>query len=395
MAIDEREAVGLAALLSEGLACTNARERLLCVAEVLMRLTDADHPLSNADIRAVLRARFGEFLSPSENTLAADLHALAHSGALGLAVHVTPEGYWCERTQLSPAKVRLLLNAVQSSRFLTDEQSAELQEDLLWLVSSHQEYDLAGEVLVDQRVRRDYQQVFAAIDSIAGAMRLGRKVEFGYTYVGFDGRAHVLAGDDGSRVRRETPTALYYADGSYYAETYAATPWRHGEHLMVSRVDRMVDVRVSSEPADACREVHDARHSAARRMAASFDMVPGTARRVFLQVKGYMTNMVYDRFGFGVRFGQLDDEAGGDRASALTLVQVPQVGTFSRWLAAAGEGIVMVEPPDELVLRTGPWARELREVTREELVADYEAMVGMHRAYLRRAWAPYGEGSSL
>lgn len=389
MAISEREAAELADLLPDELQCDDARERLLCVAEVMMLLTDADHVLSNADVRAVLRARFGSECAPSENTIAADLRAIASSGCLGIALHTTPSGTWCERTQLTPAKVRMLLNAVQSSRFLTVAQSNELQEDLFSLVSRHQEDDLTGQVHVEQRVRKEYQQVFDTLDAIARAIREDRKIEFTYTFTGFDGKPHALESDQGDLVRRETPIALYFVGGGYSVETYAAVPWRHGIHRMMSRVDRMIDVRVSSERADRCREVYDARRSARRRVAEDNIAMPGTVRWVFLRVRGDMTNVFYDQFGFVSKFSEFNGTVGGPERTGITLVRAPQSLTFFRWLSSAGEGIVMVRPPEELALRSGVWKRQLEGVARDDLVHDYEEMVAAYLAFIDRARAPY------
>lgn len=389
MAITSLEAAALADLLPDGLRCDNARQRLLCVMVILQTLTDADHPLSNADMRLVLAQRFGPSAAPSENTIAADVHAIRQAGYFDLCVHVTPSGYWCERTRLTPAKVRMLLNAVQSSRFLTVEQSAELQEDLFDLVSRHQETDLAGQIHVDQRVRKSYQQVFETIDVVTRALETGRKVAFSYTYTDFSGKAMRLAGDDGSYLRVETPIALYFSENNYYVETYTSTPWRHGIEATVSRADRMVDARVSDEVADRGRMVYDLRRSAHRRMTEGFDMVGGTQRLVFFRVRSDATNLLFDRFGFGLRFGQHEGTPGDPGATSLTLLKVPQAYTFFRWFTSAGSRIVMEEPPAELVLRSGPWAKALRDVPRERLVEDHRQMVQGFLAYLDNARAPY------
>ena len=389
MAMGMAQAAALADMLPDDLRCDDARQRLLCVCEILTPLTDEAHVLSNADIRSILRARFGDMCAPSENTIAADLRAIASAGCLGVALHMTPSGCWCERLDLSPAKVRLMINAVQSSRFLTTEQSTELQEDIFSLVSRHQEDDLATQVLVDQRVRKSYQQVFDALDVIARAMNTGRKIKFAYTYSDFAGKPRAIAADDGSLTRVETPIALYFSENNYYVETYTDTPWRHGSKRMVSRVDRMIDVRVSSQVADRSRASYDLRRSARRRMTQSFDMISGTSRRIFLRVRSDATNQLFDRFGFGLRFGQFEGTPGEPSATGLTLVQVPQTFTFFRWLSSAGAGIVMVEPPSELGLRAGPWKRALQDVSREELVEDHAQMVQGFLAYLDRARAPY------
>lgn len=389
MSLSAQKAHELADLLPDELVCSDARTRLLCIAEILRTLTDEHHRLSNADIRAILGVRFGEDSIPAENTVAADLRAIRASNAFGLTVHITPSGAWCERRQLTPANVRLLLNAVQSSRFLTTEQSAELQESLCDLVSRHQEEDLLGEVHVDQRVLRSYQEVFDSCDLIAKALRKERKVSFTYTYTAYDGRPRPLAGDNGSYVRTETPIALIFSDGNYYFESYASEPWRHGIHVMRSRVDRMIDVRVSEERAERSAEVRAARRAVARRVSEGFEMVDGPSRTIFLRVKSDATNVMFDRFGFGIKFGQITRADGDVNATALTCVRIGQSFTFYRWLSASGSTIVIAEPPSELGLSSGPWKRMLKGVSRQDLMEDYQAMVEGYLAYLDRAREPY------
>ncbi len=389
MAITKERAIELADLLPDELSCANARERLMCVLTMLRALTDASHTLSNADLRLIFEQRFGPTSIPSENTLAADIRALKSCKWLDLKLHTTPSGYWCERTQLTPPKVRMLLNAVQASRFLTVSQSAELQEDLFALVSRHQEDDLAGQVLVDQRVRKTYQQVFDTIDAVTRAINRGHKIEFVYSYSDFAGKAHPLEGENGEALRVETPIALYFAEGNYYVETYTPTPWRHGIEVTISRADRMLDTRLSDEEADRGRKVYDLKRSAQRRMGEGFDMVSGPARRIFLRVRSDATNVLFDRFGFGLRFALFEGRRDDPAATALTFLKVPQAFTFYRWLSSAGEGIVMVEPPGVLVLSSGPWARALRGVSRDELLDDHRHMVRGFLDYLDRARAPY------
>ncbi len=389
MAISKSKAKELADLLPDGRHCNNARERLLCVLELLLTLTDENHPLSNAEIRAVLRAKHGAQCAPSENTIAADLRAICTSEVFGLGVHTTPSGTWIERTDLTPTKVRLLLNAVQASRFLTVAQSNDLQEGLGNLVSRHQEDELASEVFVDRRVRQSGMRVFAFLDTIAAAMRTDRKIEFTYTYSGFDSKPHALPGDDGAITRVETPIAICYADGIYYAETYTSHPWRHGITLTRCRVDRMMDLRVSQERADHDRASYQARRSARRRLEQSFEMVDGTERHIFLRVKGWATNILFDRFGFGLHFDLAEGIANDPAASRITMVVAPESFTFFRWLSAAGDGIVMVEPPSDALLLMGPWRKQLKGIEHEELVDDYRTMVEGFLAYLERARAPY------
>ena len=389
MAMQDSEARALADLLPDGLRCDNARQRLLCLMTMLQSLTDNQHILSNADLRQVMLAYFGPSCTPSENTIASDVHAIAQAGLPDLSVHITPRGYWCEHTNLTPTKVRMLLNAVQASRFLTIEQSNELQEDLFGLVSRHQEVDLASQVHVDQRVLKSYQQVFKTIDVVARALRTGKKIEFMYSYSDFQGKMHALEGDNGSPLRIETPIALYFSENNYYVETYTSTPWRHGLEVILSRADRILEARVSEQDADRSRKAYDLRRSAQRRMRQGLDMIGGPQRRIFLRVRSDATNVLYDRFGFGLKFGLFEGALGQPDATGLTLLKVPQTFTFYRWLASVSTGCVISEPPSELALLSSPWAKTLRQVTRSELVHDYEEMVQGFLAYLDRARSPY------
>ena len=389
MAITHDEAVELAGLLSDDLRCDNARQRLLCVLQLVQDLTDSEHVLSNADIRAILAARFGDDVAPSENTIAADLRAIASAGIGDLALHTTPSGVWAEHLRLTPAKVRLMLNSVQASRFLTVEQSAELQEDLFALVSRHQEDDLAGQVYVDQRVRKSYQQVFDVVDAAERAIHLGKKLEFCYTFSNFAGKSRTLPGDNGSDLRVETPIAVYFSENNYYVETYTTTPWRHGLNLTLSRADRMVDVRVSNEPADSGRVVYDLRRSIKRRMEENFDMVGGPKRHLFLRVRSDATNVLYDRFGFGFKFAQFEGKLGEPSTTALTLITVPQSLTFFRWLSSVGASIVIVDPPSEMVIASSPWKRVLKDVPHSQLVEDYRETVAGFLAFLDRSRSAY------
>ena len=385
MAISKSEASLLADMLPTDAHCDDARQRLLCLVEILRTLTDADHALSNADIRAVLRARFGDACAPAENTIGADLRAIRDAGCFGLDVHITPSGTWCESTVLEPAKVRLLLNAVQASRFLTVEQSASLQESLFGLVSRYQEEDLEGQVVVEQRMRTDAQAVFDNCDTIARAIRLDRKIEFTYTYNDFAGKPQPLPGNTGSTVRVETPIGLVYSENNYYLETYADTPWRHGTNLMYSRVDRMYDVRVSDVAATNNKDVRHARKSLNVRKSETFEMVDGPTRTIFLRVRADHTNVMFDKFGFGLKFAHFDGPVGNVDTTAITCVRLAEAFTFYRWLTAAGSGIMLVRPKSEMWVRSGPWGKTVGSKTHKELLTDYAAVRKGYLGFLEHA----------
>lgn len=391
MALTRREAEELADFLPAEMRCGNSRERLLCLAELLRTLTDRDHALSNAEIRAVLGAKFGLACAPSENTIAADLKAIGNAGCLGIRLHTGPKGTWAERTDFDFGEVRLLLNAVQSSRMLTVQQSNALQEGIFGLVSRRQEDDLIDEVIVANRQTRKSQKVLDVLDRAARARRAKRRLEFKYTYTRFDGKACVLPGDDGKETRCETVVALYYMGDTYYVETYSSKPWRHGMTIVKSRADRMIDVSVSDVPEERTEEVRLARRYARGRIKEGHGMFDGKMRTIFLRVRSDMTNVFFDRFGQGAKFFMPVGPLGDPSSTRLTVVAVPETFAFFRWLSSAGTGIVMEQPPEKIELsmirdRVG---KRLEGKSREDLLADYEIMLKGYLRYLDDARAPY------
>ena len=385
MAITEERARYLANMLPEGLDCSNGRKRLLSVAELLRTVTDEDHPLSNADIRAVLVSKLGESAAPAENTLNADIRALRECGALGYVVHTAPDGTWCENSMFSPASVRLCLNAVQSSRFLTNEQSDDLQMALGSLVSRWREDDIAFEVHVTQRAHEG-GEVLARCDAVAEALRNDKKVEFEYAYNDFGGKQVALArGKDGESVRVETPIALIFSQGNYYLESFADPPWYPGSKVTRSRLDRMTWLRVSDENASKCAEVRKLKRTARRRMEQDFDLLGGSARVVFLRVMGRKTNEMIDRFGFGLKYGEFEGPKGVETSTGITCVHIAESRTFFRWLAGTCGEVMLVPPPISVTAKRNPWSSVCKGFGFEELQEDYEAMAAGYSEFLQQA----------
>lgn len=393
MAISKEQARELASELPDNLCCGTARERLVCIAEILRTLSDEEHPLSNADIRTILGAYFGKgFRAPAENTLGDDLRSLCKTGCLDFEVEQTTRGVYAKNLRFEVADVRLMLNAVQSSQFLTYGQSSNLQEKILSLVSRYREWDLQREVYVKRRTSKREQDVFDTCDVITRAMHDGHKIEFSYVYVDFNDKPHPLLSDEDAPRRVETPIGIIFSEGNYYLESYADPAWRHGRNIMRSRVDRMLDAVVSDEPADDTDEVRQARKTLKKRVDESTNMMEGTSRVVFLRVRSDRINIMLDRFGYGLNYHDIQGTLGDPAAAGLTCVRVAQSSTFYRWLTSSGDGIVIEKPPMDMTLSLRRWKQVINGKKYEELLADYDTMVNGYIDFLKRALAPYASG---
>ena len=414
MPISRDDIEEFASLMPQGLSCNNPRERLLCIVEILKKFSDEAHPLSNADIRAILEERFG--ITPAENTVSGDLKALVSNEVAGIKIQKADHnrGFWCSRTDFTTADVHLLLNAIRSSRTLTMRQSNRLQYGLLDLVSYYLEDDLDGTVFVNERMQPEDRKVFKTVQTIFRAMKERKRIYFQYSYVsmkslpkGGAGRRAagrhercILVDDEGNSWRNETPLAVAYVGGNYYVETYSSSPWRDYNRVQRLRVDRMVGTKVSNTPEERGEDVRRARADAkARLKRKNTDTKEG--RYLFLRVRSDKSNAMFDLFGFSLQFAQFEGPDGDPSSTALTMVHIIEPFMFYRWLTAAGDGIVIVRPPLPAMLQGSPWqdlvqallnSQEVQgswQKLMDRLERDCSQSVQEYLAYLNNARNPY------
>ncbi len=414
MALSQDDIEDFASLLPPELSCNSPRERLLCIVEILKRFSDERHPLSNANIRAILKERFGE--TPAENTVGGDLRALTNNGFAGIQIRKADHnrGFWCERSDFTTADVHLLLNAIRSSHTLTMRQSKRLQNGLLDHVSLYQEDDLDGTVFVNERMQPEDKKVFKTVQIIFRAMKEGKRVHFQYSYVSMSNarkgnkgklvagghERRILSDDDGNTWRDETPLAVAYIGGNYYVETYSSKKWRGYSTVQRLRVDRMVNTKVSDKPMERGKEVKKAKADAEARLKHRGANTK-RGRYLFLRTRSDRSNFMFDRFGFNLQFDQFEGDADDPASTALAMVHISEPFMFYRWLTAAGDGVVIVRPPLPAMLLSSPWQDLLRELlgsaeinndwqkATDRLNRDYSKTIEEYLAYLDRARSPY------
>lgn len=363
------------------------KSQLLCVAEILRLFTDADHGLTADEIRDAVGIRTGR--TPTSAKVRDDIHALAASAPFGMEVDIPSRGdnrgFRCKKVFLTSEQARLAINMVRTCKFVTRRQRDELCEALFAMVSYYQQDQIAQGVVVDERELPLTPDVFSAAEVFSMALRRNEMVAFEYVARGLDGkerpsRSYV----DGRTVLVETPIALIYSFGSYYAET-----WSGGLDnglMMVRRLDRVRSARLSGIEACSGGIIESLRSSAQERLSQTFDMYgEGEAKDLFLRVEGSAARYVYDRFGHGIRFFHVDRD-GGYGYVHITVKLSP---TFFRWLFGMGDRITLAEPQGAI------WEemfhdKRLDLKSHEDLLQDYDAALGGMRRHLSRCASAYG-----
>jgi predicted DNA-binding transcriptional regulator YafY len=320
----------------------NQRLKLLYLAQILTERTDEDTYLTEKELENALAA-YG--ISASRQTIYKDMDALRLFGMDILMRRGRENGYaLCSRDFELP-ELKLLIDAVQSSKFITGKKSDELIKKLYKLTSVPQAKNLRRNVYVAGRAKSFNENVYYSVDAIHAAINAGRKISFQYFDYNVRKRRVFRKGGE---VYIRTPVALCWSDDNYYLITYSP---KYSDHFAHFRVDRMMDVRTLEDVADEWgrRDFNIAEYS--KRL---FGMYSGVVVRAELAFDNSLVNTVLGHFGKDTRLTAIDE----NRFSVD--VEVSESPAFLAWLFQFGKRAEIIAPDN--LRRT---MRELIDKTRE------------------------------
>lgn len=263
----------------------NQRAKLLILCQVLLRKGDEEHPISTPEL---IKALEQEGVPAERKSIYTDMEALREFG-LDVQLQKGKKGGWFigERDFELP-ELKLLVDAVQSSRFISRKKSESLIRKLSSLTSEHRAKQLRRQVYVDHRVKTENESVYYAIDALHTAIAAGRVVKFRY----FDYNAHreKVFRRDGAEYQ-VSPYGLIWSDENYYLVGWE----REKGELRHYRVDRMSDLAVTDKPreGDEASKNFDLAEYGQRH----FHMFSGKAGKVRLRCENSFVNVMLDRFG--------------------------------------------------------------------------------------------------
>lgn len=295
--------------------------KLLYLKDYLCQNTDEQHPATAAALAEFLA---GKGIRAERKSIYDDIRALEN---YGLEVRRS-RGFYVAQRDFALSELKLLVDAVLSSRFLTQKQSAALIKKLAALSSTHEAELLRREVVLAGRVKSEGEQSFANVDALHEAIGANSQISFRYFDWGLDLQKHFRP-----QVYTASPYALLWEDENYYLIAHSA---RHG--LTHYRVDKMEDIRLTGEPrvfTDEARQFSPAAYS-----REVFGMYRGRRRQVKLRFENELAGVVADRFGREILL--VPD---GSRHFVL-LVSVAISPNFLGWVAGFGGRAAIVFPPD-------------------------------------------------
>ena len=301
------------------------KQKLFRIVEILMKETDEDHGLSINDIIDRL-AEFG--ISAERKSLYNDFLVLDDLGFDISKTDTRPPLYKLDTKIFELAELKMLVDAVQSSKFITAKKSREIIEKLGRFAGIHRSRELSRQVYVEDRIKTMNTAAIYSIDAIHTAINSSKKLSF--KYFDYNGEKKKIFRHDGAPYI-VSPCALIWDDEKYYLVAYDE---RDGI-IKNFRVDKMQDVipleewRSQSEalekfnPADYSRKI--------------FGMYGGREELVGLECRDKLAGVVIDRFGTDVMFIKTEF---GFKFSMRVMVSP----TFFSWVLSFGEDMRILSP---------------------------------------------------
>ena len=321
----------------------NQKQKLLYLVKIFSEETDDDHMITMPEIISKLAA-YG--VNADRKTIYRDIDELKN---YGYDILTSQDGrnyyYYLGSRDFEIPELKLLVDAVQSSKFISEHKSRELIRKLEDLVSKHQASQLHRQVLIAGRIKTMNESIYYNVDKLHDAINSDRQIKF--RYYDWDLNKELKPRYDGMWYQL-SPWALMWDDEMYYLVVYDA------KHDVIThyRVDKMKEINILDEPREGKEAFKD--FNIVQYTNKLFGMYAGEETKVTLEAENYMVGVLIDRFGKDIIIAP----AGEDHFR--TTVTVAVSSHFLGWIISLGGGVKIVGP-DSVVGQMKDMIKQLNE----------------------------------
>ena len=288
----------------------NQKQKLLYIMEIFLRETDEEHPITAGQIIERLEAKE---IPAERKSIYRDIRALQD---YGMEIEKAPEqnGFYLAERTFELAELKLLVDAVAASKFITEKKSRELVHKIEQLGSTYQGKHLHRQVVVSDRVKMANERIYYTIDEIYNCIDDNQQMAFQYLEW------------------NEKKEQVLRHQGKKYQVSPAFLLWDNEYYYLVAWDE----------------EAGDVRHYRA-------DKIIG-AQIVTLRAPKQMAGVMFDRFGTEVSMRSQDD-------AILVRTEVEVSPQFFGWITGLGAGVEIVRPAS---------VRQAYEKHLKQIMAQYE-----------------------
>ncbi len=314
--------------------------KLLYLAKILQEKTDGHHALTVGELIEEL-GRYD--IAAERKSIYDDLESLRLFGLDIETVRSRTTGYYLAGRTFELPELKLLVDSVQSSRFITHKKSMTLIRKIESLCSAYEAQSLARQVFVAGRIKTMNESIYYNVDKLHRGIGDNRKISFQYFEYSIT-KEKVLR-RDGERYI-VSPFALTWDNENYYLIAYDTD----ADLIKHFRVDKMTDIQVTAERRDGLAHLKNLDVAAYSRKL--FSMYSGEEETVRIEFKNRLIGVVIDRFGKDVAVTPSDD------GHFVVLVNVAVSPQFLSWVAGFGNEARILSP-DGVIERIRRLAEEI------------------------------------
>lgn len=304
----------------------NTSIKLIKLWELLRQETDENHPMGT---QTIIKRLDEMGIKCDRRTLYTDIEALNEHGYEIFCVRRSSNEYYVMDREFDVTELRILVDAVEASNFITKKKTSEFVDKIANLAGSRKAEVLKRNIVSFNSAKSTNEHIYYIVNEIADAIDEKKKIEFSY----FD------YNENHERVYRKNdkrylvnPYATILSDDKYYLACYDD---KHG-NMAYYRVDRMERVKMTDEPISPSQKLNN--FDITKIKTQVFDMFVGETKTVKIKISKRLIDVAFDKFGI-VKMIPCDD----DKVSFSVAVQVSPM--FISWACSFGKDLEIVSPP--------------------------------------------------
>ncbi|MBQ3110799.1 MAG: WYL domain-containing protein [Clostridia bacterium] len=305
----------------------NQKMKAVYIMDYLLRNTDEEHHAPAKDIIAYLKSCG---ITAERKSVYSDIEGLQ---LFGVDILSGPKGYYVVSRDFELPELKMLVDCVSASKFITEKKSEKLIKKIESLASRHEAGKLQRQVYIADRIKAANEDIYRSVDTLSEAINEKKKVSFRYFEYGTDKKRKFRNNGNEYVV---SPYSLTVSDENYYLISHYP---KHTD-LTHFRVDRMSDIKILDEMCTDVCSVMGERFSVGEYSRKLFSMYSGENKRVEILCENSMMNSVIDRFGKDVFTEVVDEE------HFKVHVSVDLSPTFFAWIFTFG-GKMKITAPEE------------------------------------------------
>ena len=315
--------------------------KMMYLAKILMEKTDEEHTITVPEMISEL-AKLG--ISAERKSIYDDLEYLQLFGLDICSNKTRTTNYYIASRDFELPELKLLVDSVQASKFITRKKSMELISKIEKLTSHENAKKLQRQVFITNRVKTLNEQIYYNVDKIHDAIAANKQITFRYFDVDVNKKKVYRKNGD---LYTESPVSLTWDDENYYLITYKEKYDNYTHY----RVDKMELIELTEDDRILAEKPFDL----SAYSKTMFQMFNGEETDVSIKFENELVGVIYDRFGADVPIVKSDEK------HFICHVKVAVSPHFLSWIISFGNRAEILSP-DTVVEQLYSLLRETSKV---------------------------------